>query len=170
MSFKVLIAPDKTLTQTSEVVTEEEFGENLDLFINQMIEIMNDNSGIGLAAIQIGLKKRIVVANIDGEVVSFVNPKIIESSDALSVMEEGCLSVPTILAEVSRPETVVVRYIDNNYNVVDKELSGLSSHIIQHEIDHLNGKTILRHISRLKRDMYKRKVNKIRKKLKNYFI
>ena len=162
MSLKVLSAPDKVLTQKSIDVKEDEFGDGLNSFVNQMIITMKENNGIGLAAIQVGLKRRIIVASIDGKDVALINPKIVSFSDDKSTMEEGCLSVPTILAEITRPESIVVSYIDRDYNQVEERFSGLASHIIQHEIDHLNGKTILSGLSRLKRDIYRRKVKKIK--------
>jgi peptide deformylase len=167
---RIYIAPDKVLREVSDEVGEDEFGEDLDSFLETMISVMNENNGIGLAAIQIGVKKRIIVANIDNEPIAMINPEVLSVGELTSKVVEGCLSVPTVLEEIERSSSVIVKYMDRGANYVEKEFKGLSSHIVQHEIDHLDGKTILDKISRLKRDIYKRKVNKLRRKLKRYLL
>jgi len=167
---RIHIAPDKVLREVSNEVKKDEFGEDLNSFLETMINVMNENNGIGLAAIQIGVKKRIIVANIDNKPIAMINPEVLSVGEATSKVVEGCLSVPTVLEEIERSSSVVVKYMDKDGNSTEEEFEGLSSHIIQHEIDHLDGITILNKISRLKRDIYRRKVNKLRKKLKRYLL
>jgi len=167
---RIHIAPDKVLREVSNEVREDEFGEDLNSFLETMTSVMNENNGVGLAAIQIGVKKRIIVANIDNEPIAMINPEVLSVGGATSKVVEGCLSVPTVLEEIERPSSVVVKYMDKGGNFIEEEFKGLPSHIVQHEIDHLDGITILNKISRLKRDIYRRKVNKLRKKLKRYLL
>jgi peptide deformylase len=131
-----------------------------------MLETMYDAPGIGLAAVQIGVTQRIVTVDLargddpkDPHI--FINPEIIWTSDALNEYEEGCLSIPDYHEIVVRPSKVGVRWLDLNGNPNERELDGLFATCIQHEIDHLNGKLFIDHLSRLKRERVIKKFTKL---------
>lgn len=135
-----------------------------------MIETMYDAPGIGLAANQVGQLNRMFVMDVNyrkdpatRNPIVMMNPEIVWRSEDLSVMEEGCLSIPQQYAEVERPRTVRVKYIDLNGQIQEMEGSDLTSHCIQHELDHLNGVLFIDYLSRLKRNMILRKLDKLRK-------
>lgn len=132
---------------------------------------MYDAPGIGLAAIQVGVPRRILVIDVsrEGEEKQpqvFINPKIVKSSDERSVYEEGCLSIPDYYAEVERPATVSVEYLDRDGKAQTVEADGLLATCLQHEIDHLNGVLFIDYISRLKREMVIKKFTKAAKSAK----
>ena len=168
----LVIAPSKVLKMISEPVLEEEYVHAKDI-LEKMSEIMYTNSGIGLAAIQLGLPKRMIVIDVGGEygreLIKMINPVVTEKSEDTSIMKEGCLSVPTVWENVDRPNNITVEYLDENASKNTRAFSGFQSHIVLHEIDHLDGITILDKISRLKRDMYTRKIKKYRKKLNKVY-
>jgi peptide deformylase len=159
----VLIAPDprlKTVSQTVETVDAE-----IRRLVDDMLESMYRAEGIGLAAIQIGVPKRVLVmdtARKDGrtEPRVFINPKIVWSSDGTAVFEEGCLSVPDIWEEVERPAQIRAEYLDREGKLQTLEAEGLLATCLQHEIDHLEGILFVDHLSRLKRAMALRKLAK----------
>jgi peptide deformylase len=127
---------------------------------------MYDAPGIGLAAIQIGLPLRLLVIDLareDDEPAPhvFINPEILDSGDERSVYEEGCLSIPEYYAEVERPASVRVKYVDRDGREQEMMAEGLMATCLQHEIDHLNGVLFIDHISKLKRDMVVRKFRKL---------
>lgn len=135
-----------------------------------MIETMYEAPGIGLAANQVGQLNRMFVMDVNyrkdpatRNPIVMMNPEIVWRSEDLSVMEEGCLSIPQQYAEVERPRTVRVKYIDLNGQIQEMEGSDLTSHCIQHELDHLNGVLFIDYLSRLKRNMILRKLDKLRK-------
>lgn len=135
-----------------------------------MIETMYDAPGLGLAANQVGQLNRMFVMDVNyrkdpatRNPIVMMNPEIVWRSEDLSVMEEGCLSIPQQYAEVERPRTVRVKYIDLNGQIQEMEGSDLTSHCIQHELDHLNGVLFIDYLSRLKRNMILRKLDKLRK-------
>jgi peptide deformylase len=167
MTIKPLILlPDPLLREPSKPV--ERFDDDLDRFIEDMLETMYDAPGIGLAAIQVGAPRRLLVIDVakeeDGRQPQvFVNPEIIASSDERSVYEEGCLSIPDYYAEVERPARVTVKYLDGKGKAQQVEADGLLATCLQHEIDHLNGVLFIDHISKLKRDMVVRKFTKLSK-------
>ncbi|WP_445193012.1 peptide deformylase [Sphingomonas sp. Tas61C01] len=141
--------------------------------IADMFDTMYDANGIGLAAIQVGVASRVLVIDLqekegeDGKPIraprAFVNPEILSVSEELSVYNEGCLSIPEQYAEVARPASCRVRWLDEQGATQEQELDGLLATCMQHEIDHLNGVLFIDHISRLKRDMVIKKLNKMRK-------
>jgi len=142
--------------------------DDLRALMDDMLETMYDAPGIGLAAIQVGVPKRVVVMDLTrGEDAPaprhFVNPEILWASEELFVYEEGCLSVPEIFDEVERPAKVRLRYLDYHGQPKEEEAEGLFAVCIQHEIDHLNGVLFIDHLSRLKRN---RAVAKVRKAAK----
>jgi peptide deformylase len=165
MSVKpLIILPDPILRQVSKPV--ERVDAPLIRLAGDMLDTMYDAPGIGLAAIQIGEPLRVVVIDLakEGEPPQpqvFVNPEIVASGEDRSIHEEGCLSIPDYYAEVERPATVTVRYLDRDGKAQQIEADGLLATCLQHEIDHLNGVLFIDHISRLKREMVVKKFRKI---------
>ena len=134
--------------------------------MDDMLETMYDAPGIGLAAIQIGVPKRVIVMDLarEGEPPQpryFVNPEILWASDETAPYEEGCLSVPEIFDEVDRPARVKIRYLNYQGERVEEDADGLFAVCIQHEMDHLNGVLFIDHLSRLKREQAVKKVKKL---------
>lgn len=162
----LIILPDPVLRKVSKPV-ERIDAESLTL-ADDMLATMYDAPGIGLAAIQIGVPRRLVVIDVskEGEEKTpqvFFNPEILAASDERSTYEEGCLSIPDYYAEVERPAAVTVRYIDRAGQQQTIEADGLLATCLQHEIDHLNGTLFIDHISRLKREMVIRRFTKAAK-------
>ena len=164
----IIIVPDPVLKEIAkpiETITDEIKRQAAD-----MIETMYDAPGIGLAANQVGKLNRMFVMDVDyrkdetsRDAKVLINPEIIWRSEEMSVMEEGCLSIPKQYAEVERPRTVRVKYIDLNGQVQEMEGTDLASHCLQHELDHLNGVLFVDYLSRLKRNMILRKMDKLSK-------
>lgn len=166
----LIILPDPVLRQVSKPI--ERVDADLKRLADDMLETMYDAPGIGLAAIQIGVPRRLLVIDVsrEGEEKQpqvFVNPKIVKSSDERSVYEEGCLSIPDYYAEVERPATVSVEYLDRDGKEQTVEAHGLLATCLQHEIDHLNGILFIDYISRLKREMVIKKFTKAAKSAKS---
>ncbi|MBN9232913.1 MULTISPECIES: peptide deformylase [Phyllobacteriaceae] len=165
MSIKpLIILPDPVLRQVSKSV--ERIDEPLLKLADDMLETMYDAPGIGLAAIQVGEPLRMLVIDLakEGEPPAphvFINPDVLESGTERSVYEEGCLSIPDYYAEVERPATVRVRYLDRDGRLQEIQAEGLMATCLQHEIDHLNGVLFIDHISKLKRDMVVKKFKKL---------
>ncbi|MDQ0560391.1 peptide deformylase [Rhizobium sp. R72] len=165
----LIILPDPLLRQVSKPI--ERVDADFQRLADDMLETMYDAPGIGLAAIQIGVPRRMLVIDVSREgeekqPLVFVNPEIVVSSDERSVYEEGCLSIPDYYAEVERPATVTVKYLDRDGKEQTVEADGLLATCLQHEIDHLNGVLFIDHISRLKRDMVIKKFTKAAKSAK----
>ena len=161
-----LIAPDPRLKKKSKPVDTVD-AETRQL-MDDMLETMYAAPGIGLAAPQVGVLKRVIVLDIDREEVKtgplfMANPEIIEASDDDVTYEEGCLSVPEHYSDVARPATVTVRYLDRDGKKQELACEGLLATCVQHEIDHLDGILFIDHISALKRNMILRKLLKARK-------
>ncbi|MEQ8739737.1 MAG: peptide deformylase [Hoeflea sp.] len=167
MTIKPLILlPDPVLRQQSLPV--ERVDAELDGFIEDMLETMYDAPGIGLAAIQVGVPRRLLVIDIAGKDEPknpqvFINPEVVATGDDVSVYEEGCLSIPDYYADVERPESITVRYLDRKGEQQAIDADGLLATCLQHEIDHLNGVLFIDHISKLKRDMVVRTFTKLAK-------
>jgi peptide deformylase len=166
----ILEVPDPRLKTISTPV--ESFDTGLKTLINDMFETMYDAPGIGLAAIQVGVPKRLLVIDLqepdaDGEVVRtprvFVNPEILDPSDDHSVYNEGCLSVPEQYAEIERPARIKARWQDADGKVHEEAMEGMMATCLQHEMDHLEGILFIDHLSRLKRQMVLKKIEKWRK-------
>ena len=166
MSVRRILTVDtdlKTLKQTSKPVAAVD--DELRALMDDMLETMYAAPGIGLAAVQIGVPKRVIVMDLarGDEPKSprfFVNPEVVWASDEVLPYEEGCLSVPEIYDEVERPARVRVRYLGYDGEAVEEDAEGLFAVCIQHEIDHLDGVLFVDHLSRLKRD---RAISKVRK-------
>jgi peptide deformylase len=183
---EILEIPNPRLKQVSERV--EQFDDALKELVSDMFETMYDAPGIGLAAIQVGVPLRVLVIDLqpddpdaEPEVCTahgdhhhthqptrkeprvFINPEIFELSQELSVYSEGCLSVPEIYAEVERPSAIRARWQDVDGHVHEEEMDGLMATCLQHEMDHLEGILFIDHLSRLKRQMAVKKLDKLRK-------
>jgi peptide deformylase len=159
----ILTVPDPLLKQVSKPV--EAVDDELRALMDDMLETMYAAPGIGLAAIQVGVPKRVIVMDLAREDEPkqpryFVNPEISWRSDELFVYQEGCLSVPEIYDDVERPTRVRLTYLDYNGNRVEEEAEGLYAVCIQHEMDHLEGVLFIDYLSRLKRDRAVAKVKK----------
>ncbi len=167
----IIEAPDPVLRQISSPV--EAITPELQTLIDDMFETMYAAPGIGLAAIQVGVPKRILVIDLqdpedeEGEPVRrplvFINPEILTRAETIVPYQEGCLSVPDQYAEVERPEAIRARWLDRDGKVHEEELDGLLATCLQHEMDHLEGILFIDHLSRLKRDMILKKLAKARK-------
>ena len=163
--------PDPILRQISSPV--EEITPELQTLIDDMFATMYAAPGIGLAAIQVGVPKRLLVIDLqepeepEGEPIRaplvFINPEILETSETTKPYQEGCLSVPDQYAEVLRPDRVRARWLDRDGTERDEWIDGLLAICLQHEIDHLNGVLFIDHLSRLKRDMIMKKLLKLRR-------
>ncbi|SER89395.1 peptide deformylase [Rhizobium sp. NFR03] len=162
----LIILPDPLLRQISAPV--ERVDDEVRRVADDMLETMYDAPGIGLAAIQIGLPRRLLVIDLakEGDEAApqvFINPEILTSTDERSVYEEGCLSIPDYYAEVERPAGITLRYLDREGHQQEITADGLLATCLQHEIDHLNGVLFIDHISKLKREMVVRKFTKAAK-------
>ncbi|MEM1371739.1 MAG: peptide deformylase, partial [Pseudomonadota bacterium] len=134
--------------------------------MDDMLETMYAAPGIGLAAVQVGVLKRIVVLDVSDEEtgkqpIFMVNPQVVSRTGPETVYEEGCLSIPDVRIEVERPSQCVVRFIDREGHQQELHADGLLAKAIQHEVDHLDGKLIIDQLSRLKREMVVRRVKKL---------
>ncbi len=163
----ILIIPDKRLRMKSEPV--KAIDKDIRALIEDMFETMYAAPGIGLAAIQIGVPKRVVTVDLakkddPAEPQVFINPEIVWSSDEKATYEEGCLSIPEYYEEVERPKSVRVKFLDRDGKPQEMEADGLLATCLQHEIDHINGVLFIDHISKLKRDMVLKKFKKAAKR------
>jgi peptide deformylase len=162
----LIILPDPVLRTVSAPI--ERVDDEVLKLADDMLETMYDAPGIGLAAIQIGVARRLLVIDVAKEgdpaqPMVFINPEIVTSSDERSVYEEGCLSIPEYYAEVERPATVTVKHIGRDGKEHMMEADGLLATCFQHELDHLNGILFIDHISRLKREMVIKRFTKAAK-------
>ena len=168
---EILTVPNPVLKQVSTPVEGGVTDEHRAL-MDDMLETMYDAPGIGLAAIQIGVPKRIIVMDLAGPEEEkspkyFVNPEIVETVEETTPYEEGCLSIPDVFDEVDRPVKCLIRYLDYDGNQVEEWAEGLYAVCIQHEMDHLEGTLFIDHLSRLKRQRAVEKVKKA-KRLKTH--
>ena len=170
---KIIIEPDPILREKSK--TLEKVNDELRELLDDMLETMYAAPGIGLAANQIGVLKRLIVIGINRDnekrnPIFLINPEIISSSKKTSIYEEGCLSLPGHYAEIERPAECNIKFVD--YNGKEKELNakGLLSTCIQHEIDHLNGILFIDYLSKLKKDMIVKKLIKHKKELNKVIL
>ena len=167
----IIETPDARLKTISTPV--DGVDDALRAFIKDMFETMYDAPGIGLAAIQVGVAKRVLVIDLQerdeesGAVIReprvFINPEIVETSEDLTVYSEGCLSVPDQYADVERPSIIKAKWLDENGKAHEEVIEGLLAICLQHEMDHLNGILFIDHLSKLKRDMVLKKLAKARK-------
>ena len=154
--------PEEILGQRAEPITE--IDEEVITLVDQMVETMYNAPGIGLAATQVGVAKQLLVADIaprgpESELIVLINPEIVVAEGEV-IFEEGCLSVPDYQAEVKRHEKVTVRGLNLQGEEIEIKAEGLLAIVLQHEIDHLNGMLFIDRLSKLKRDLYKRRRRK----------
>ena len=162
----ILTAPDPRLKAVSTDV--ETVDSAIRTLIDDMAESMYAADGIGLAAVQIGVAKRVLVIDLDQKEGkknprAYINPKIVWASDEMAVFEEGCLSVPEIWDDVERPARIKAEYLDRDGKKQLLEADGMLATCLQHEMDHLNGVLFIDHLSRLKRSMAIKKLTKAKK-------
>ena len=167
MSIKPIITvPDDVLKKISDPI--ENVGDSEKKLVNDLFETMYNSNGIGLAAVQVGILKRVLVIDVstkeeEKNPLCFINPVIKKISDEKSVYEEGCLSIPDTFIEIERPKICEVEYINLDGKLENIKCDGLLSTCLQHEINHLDGKLIIDHLSKLKRDIIVKKISKIKK-------
>jgi peptide deformylase len=167
----ILETPHPLLKTVS--VPVETFDDALQTLIDDMFETMYDAPGIGLAAVQVGVAKRLLVIDLQekdeetdetiNEPMVFINPEITDTSEEVTVYSEGCLSVPEQYADVARPSAIKAKWLDREGKAHEEELHGLIATCLQHEMDHLEGVLFIDHLSKLKRDMLLKKLVKMRK-------
>ena len=164
----IVIEPDPILRKKSNIL--EKVDDELRILLDDMLETMYAAPGIGLAAVQIGILKRLIVIDISKDKekknpIFLINPEIISKSKNTSIYEEGCLSLPGHFAEIERPEECQIKYIDYDGKKKEMKANGLLSTCIQHEIDHLEGILFIDYLSKLKKDMIVKKLVKQKKEL-----
>ncbi len=165
---EIIKLPDKRLRLVSEPVKHVDAG--IRKLIDDMFETMYKAPGIGLAAIQIGIAKRVITMDLskkedNHEPQVFINPELVWTSDETAKYEEGCLSIPDYYEEVERPKEVKVKYLDRDGKSREIDAKGLLATCLQHEIDHINGVLFIDHLSKLKRDRVIKKFAKAAKKV-----
>ncbi len=167
-TYNIITVPDPVLKKIAEPVSD--VTTDIQKQMDRMLATMYDAPGIGLAANQVNMLNRVLVMDLadikggeDANPICMANPEIIYESEEMSVMSEGCLSIPQQAAEVERPAIVRVKYLDYNGKQAELEAEGLLSHCVQHEIDHLNGTLFIDYLSSLKRNMILKKVEKLKK-------
>lgn len=165
----IVIAPDPVLKQVAKPVAE--VNDEIRTLLDNMLETMYNAHGIGLAANQVGVLKRVIVVDVEhnddhkpGKPLKMVNPEIVELSEDMFTYQEGCLSFPQQYGDVDRPATIKVRYLDENGKQQELKAEGLLATCIQHEIDHIDGINFVDHISKLKREMILKKLDKGKKR------
>ena len=170
---QILTEPNKILREKSLFV--EKVDENLQKLMDDMLETMYAAPGIGLAAIQVGVPKRVIVLDIDSKEgpknpMFFVNPEIIKKSDNNSTYEEGCLSVPGQFAEIDRPDKCHIKYLDYHGQQKEIKAEGMLATCIQHEMDHLEGILFIDYLSKLKKSMIIKKLSKQKKAIERIVV
>ena len=169
---RILTEPDPFLRKKSENV--EKVDDDIRQLMDDMLETMYNAPGIGLAAIQIGVPKRVIVMDIskgeEKKPLYFVNPEIIWSSKEDATYEEGCLSVPGQFAEIDRPDKCHVKYLDYYGNKKELKAEGLLATCIQHEMDHLKGVLFIDYLSKLKKTLITKKLSKQKKELERIVV
>jgi len=170
---KIIIEPDQILRKKSQPL--EKLDSNVKNLMDDMLETMYEAPGIGLAAVQIGILKRIVVIDISKDEnkknpLYLINPVIIKHSTERSTYEEGCLSLPGQFAEIERPANCLVKYLDYNGKEIELKAEGLLATCIQHEIDHLDGILFIDYLSKLKKDMIIKKLVKQKKEIERVVV
>ena len=173
MLRKILIEPDPILRKKCEPL--EKVDAETKKLMDDMLETMYAAPGIGLAAVQVGILKRLVVIDISKaeekkKPIFLINPQIIHQSEKTSVYEEGCLSLPGQFAEIERPAECTIKYIDYNGKEKDLKAEGLLATCIQHEVDHLNGILFIDYLSKLKKDMIIKKLVKQKKEIERVIV
>ena len=170
---QILIEPNKVLREKSLPV--ERVDEDLKKLMDDMLETMYAAPGIGLAAIQVGILKRVIVLDLEQKEgkknpIFLINPEIVEKSENNSTYEEGCLSVPGQFAEIARPDKCYLKYLDYYGEKKEIKAEGMLATCIQHEIDHLEGILFIDYLSKLKKTMIVKKLSKQKKALERIVV
>jgi|TARA_B110000438_G_scaffold282872_1_gene310303 peptide deformylase len=170
---QILIEPNRILREKSLPV--EKVDEELQILMNDMTETMYAAPGIGLAAIQVGVPKRVIVLDISKKdnpknPMYFINPEIIDKSTNNSTYEEGCLSVPGQFAEIVRPDKCHIKYLDYYGQSQEYKAEGMLATCIQHEMDHLEGILFIDYLSKLKKTMIIKKLSKQKKEIERIVV
>ncbi|MGH1404153.1 MAG: peptide deformylase [Alphaproteobacteria bacterium] len=167
-TYDIITVPHPTLKQEAQPI--DKVDDAVRTQMDGMLQAMYDAPGIGLAANQVDLLNRVLVMDLsdreeneEAAPIFMANPEVIYESEEMSVMQEGCLSIPKQYANVERPAIVRVKYLDYNGKEAELKADGLLSHCVQHEIDHLNGVLFIDYLSSLKRNMILKKVQKLKK-------
>ena len=173
MLRKILTEPDPILRKKCEPL--EKVDTETKKLMDDMLETMYAAPGIGLAAIQVGILKRLVVIDIskgeeEKKPMFLINPQIIHRSKKTSIYEEGCLSLPGQFAEIERPAECTLKYIDYNGKEKELKVDGLLATCVQHEVDHLNGILFIDYLSKLKKDMIIKKLVKQKKEIERVIV
>ena len=158
-TLKIRLYGDPCLCKKS--VPVKEVGPSERMLIHSMIATMHAYKGVGLAAPQVGINQRILVADIGDGPVAIINPKIVKKSGA-AVLEEGCLSIPGVTVSIKRPAKIFVQYLDENNKKIERQYSELMARVICHETDHLNGKLIIDHTALKERFKFKEKLKELK--------
>ena len=163
---EIITVPDEILKKISDPI--EKVGINEKKLIDDLFQTMYNSNGIGLAAVQVGILKRVLVVDVSNKdekklPIALINPIIKRLGDETSIYEEGCLSIPETFIEIERPKVCEVDYIDEKGSKKNLLCDGLLSTCIQHEINHLDGKLIIDHLSKLKKDLIIKKISKVKK-------
>lgn len=169
-TLPIVTAPDPVLTTRAKEI--EAVDQEVQTIMDQMLQTMYENDGVGLAANQVGILKRIIVVDFQDEKskdfdlfpLKMANPKILSFSEHTAKKNEGCLSLPEQRIEVERPEQIVVEYLDYNNQKQVLDVDDWTARAIQHEIDHLDGKLLINYLSHLKRTMALKKLSKLKNK------
>ena len=169
----IITVPNELLKKTSDPI--EKVGDNEKKLVKDLFETMYNSNGIGLAAVQVGILKRILVIDVSTKEekknpMCFINPVIKKISDEKSVYEEGCLSIPDTFIEIERPKICDVEYVNLEGKLKYIKCDGLLSTCLQHEINHLDGKLIIDHLSKLKREIIIKKISKDKKNLNRVIV
>ena len=160
---KIILVPDEILKKKSEKI--EKLTNKEKQLANDLFETMYKNNGIGLAAVQVGVLRRMIVIDVSKKdekkkPLCLINPVVKSFGKDRSTYEEGCLSIPNTFIEIERPEICTVSYIDENGDKKNMECDGLLSTCLQHEINHLDGKLIIDYLSKIKKDLIIKKLSK----------
>ena len=164
--LEIMTYPNATLTRRSEEV--EKVDGKIKKLISDMVDTMYANEGVGLAAPQVGVSKRVIVVDArpydpSTSLICMVNPEVVSEGGEV-LHEEGCLSVPECVEGIKRREWIKIRGLDERGREIEVEGEGMLAIVLQHEIDHLNGRVILDRMSRIKRDLYKKRLQKAKMK------
>tara|TARA_B100001142_G_C13859653_1_gene471595 strand:+ start:52 stop:573 length:522 start_codon:yes stop_codon:yes gene_type:complete len=162
----ILNAPNKILKSRSLNVPK--VNDEIIMLLTDMLETMYNDDGIGLAAVQIGILKRVIVVDVteqdtERKPLKLINPEIVWKSSNHDIYEEGCLSFPNYFAKISRATEIKIKYLNEKENIEELTASGILAVCIQHEIDHLDGKLFIDHLSLVKRNIILRKIAKARR-------
>jgi peptide deformylase len=166
----VHLYPDAALRTVCETVKPDEFDDSLKMFVEAMSTVMLQHRGIGISAPQVGVNIRVLVVNLtrkNEDNIAIINPRIVEASEEMVEAKEGCLSFPGVEVKVKRPATITIEAESFEGKTITLDLKGLGARVVQHEMDHLDGKLLIDNVTGLKRDMIVRKMKKIIRHAKN---